>query len=323
MSTGKLNIHVVNAYGIPLSNANVVAKKGSTTKSCTADAGMCFLLLPYGTWMVVARSNDGCSISGMTEVEVNSPSVVKTIQVSNPATCYETNRPANCPPCPPCSAAGKGIGPGASYGSSTKESQDSRIRVGGINMSDCRWIPTTSTPSGSLNADGTINWAAFSSGDDAVALVGQENIDKVAEAVVLDVINQGEDPGDAQAIAGAVKIHILLDNANGKYYALADATATSGYAGLFVQKCGVALNLPWMLGGAVILGGIGLAIGSRYGKGRKGAVSKRNALLGGLAGVAAGAGAGFLVAKLATPSYMKSAGLGRVPRNASRRRRVA
>jgi hypothetical protein len=327
MSSGTLQVHAVDKHGLPYSGVDIVAHKGSTTKTCSTSAGACYLVLPYGTWTLIARSNNKCWMSTPINKAIHGSVASVTIQLNVALDCEEDETVCPpCAPCPPCTSISAAESKATSYGSSTKKNQGSRTRIGGINMSDCRWIPTTTTPSGALNADGTINWAAFSSGSDAVTLVGQENLDRVFEAVLLDVINKGEDPADAQVIALAAKVHILLDNVNGKYYALADATATSSYAGFFVQKCGVALNLPWMLLGAGVLGGIGMAIGSRFGKGgkRKGAgFSAKNAAIGGLAGVAAGAGFGFLAAKLATPSYMKAAGLGRISRSAYRRRRVA
>jgi hypothetical protein len=174
-------------------------------------------------------------------------------------------------------------------------------------MGNCRWIPSSVTPSGSLNPDGTVNWAAFSTGDQAVLIVGKENYDKIVEAVVLDIVNQGEDAADASAIAGGSQISVMQDNVNSKYYAVADSTkAGNAYIGFFELKCGAALNYPFMIGGAVVLGGIGFALGGKLGKG------KHKALLGALVGSAAGVGAGLLAAKLATPSYMKAAGLGAV-----------
>jgi hypothetical protein len=170
-------------------------------------------------------------------------------------------------------------------------------------MSDCRWIPTTATPSGSLNADGTINKAAFSSGSQAILLVGQGNYDRIGEAVVLDIIGKGEQAGDATSIAMDATIAVMQDNANGKWYALVtskEGAEYGSYVGLFELKCGVALRWPFMVGGAVILGGLGLALGPKLVKGKKGAT------LGALVGI--------LAAKLATPAYMKSAGLGALPR---------
>jgi hypothetical protein len=180
-------------------------------------------------------------------------------------------------------------------------------------MSDCRWIPSTATPSGSLNEDGTINEAAFTSDPDSMALlIGQENVDKIGPAAILDIVNKGEDSADAYAIVSSAKISIILDNGNGKWYAAVVNSGEYGaYVGLFELKCGLALNLPWMLLGGALLGFLGLAVGGRFGSDK---AKKRNAVIGAVAGSATGAVAGVLLAKLATPSYMKSAGLGAVVR---------
>jgi hypothetical protein len=184
-----------------------------------------------------------------------------------------------------------------------------------MNMSECRWIPTKVTPNGALNADGTINDAAFiSAHDQMVAAIGQRAYDRLVESVILDVIGQGEDAADAYTISQEADYGVIQDTVNGRWYALViHVSEYSSYANLFELKCGVALAVPWMVGGAVVLGAIGVGLGAKLAKGKKGLV------LGGVTGAAAGAGAGVLLAKLATPSYMKSAGLGGLGRTRSGR----
>lgn len=174
-------------------------------------------------------------------------------------------------------------------------------------MSKCRWIPTTVTPSGSLNPDGTLNTAAFTDNREEIAArIGQENLESLMDAIQLDIVNKGEDAADALAILYKSEIGVMQDNANGKFYAVAinNESEYGSYAGVFEMRCGVSLNLPWIVGGATILGLTGYAIGS----------GRKHAAIGAGAGAAAGAVVGLLLSKLATPAYQKSAGLGAVRR---------
>ncbi len=171
--------------------------------------------------------------------------------------------------------------------------------------SNCRWFPTA-IPAALKTPDGKINMSAFSTGDTGISLVGEANWTKIGEAVVLDVMGAGEDGSDASAIAAAAKISVAQDNTTGKWYALADASQLEygTYAQLFVLKCGAMANMPYIIGGALLLGLVGFGVGYH----KKGIPAY--AFMGATLGMAAGALGGYALGVVATPSYMKTAGMG-------------
>lgn len=187
--------------------------------------------------------------------------------------------------------------------------------------SNCRWFPVKTIPAALLNAEGKFNMDAFSSGDQGASLVGVENWNKIGEAVILDIQGKGEDAADALATVGAAKISVAQDNSNGKWYALVDASQLEygTYAQLFELRCGMAANMPFVIGGALLLGLGGFAVGyaksTKHGKG-----VPAYAFMGATVGLVVGALGGHLLAKVATPSYMKTAGMGALSVTSRRRR---
>jgi len=185
--------------------------------------------------------------------------------------------------------------------------------------SNCRWFPAP-IPAAFLGSDGKINMGPFSTGDQAVLLVGEENWGKIGEAVALDIQGSGEDAADAVAVIAAAKVSVAQDNATGKWYALVDASQLEygTYAQLFVLKCGAMAGMPYIVGGALLLGLIGFGVG--YAK--KGVPAY--GLMGATVGLAAGALGGYALAGVFTPKYMKTAGMGlldvRMGANAAPRR---
>jgi len=136
----------------------------------------------------------------------------------------------------------------------------------------------------------------------------------LGQALVSDIIAQGEDAADAEAILASGTTWI--GNYNGVLYAFMDTQA-----GVFVYKqtCGAMAQLPYIIGGAALLGIGGFAYGySRKGKGKKKGIPAY-ALMGATVGVLAGAGGGYLLSKLATDAFTKSASqMGAVPHKAYR-----
>lgn len=316
MAVGSLKVKLIDTLGVTI-NGSVVAKRGSTVLMRTTGAGVCtFDGLAYGTWSVTARSSGGCWVGGPVSVGIDAPQKTLSLQLATQVDCGgpEPIGCKPCPPCPPCPQTVKSAGPTSAplYGSSTRMSGIHRIHVGGTNMSDCRWIPSTATPAGSLNADGSINKAAFiDTREQMVAAVGEKAVDDLTQAVILEILNMGEDAADAYAIAMAAEYGLIQDASNGKWYALVmNAAEYSTYVGLFELKCGVALSAPWMVLGGILFGATGLAIGNKFGKGKKNLAT----VLGGVSGAATGAVLGLVASKVATPGYMKTAGLGRLGR---------
>lgn len=188
--------------------------------------------------------------------------------------------------------------------------------------SNCRWFPVSTIPPALLDAEGKFNMDAFSTGDQAVSLIGNENWGRIGEAVALDIQGKGEDAADAVATIAAAKVSVAQDNSNGKWYALVDASQLEygTYAQLFELRCGMSANMPYVIGGALVLGLIGFGVG--YGKFSKhGRGVPAYGLMGATVGLAVGAIGGHVLAGVLTPKYMKTAGMGAL--SVTRRRRGA
>jgi len=117
MSKGTLSIHVLNHYSMPLTGGIVAAKKGSVIQQCTAAAGVCSLSLQYGTWRIVAKSQDGCWISDPVDKVINGAHQSLVLPCKNETPCSSSSAGRSgcppCPPCPPCSSAQKATSLGA------------------------------------------------------------------------------------------------------------------------------------------------------------------------------------------------------------------
>lgn len=179
---------------------------------------------------------------------------------------------------------------------------------------DCRWytVAPDKLPASFIVEGNKLNFAALQEVTDfAAGPLPEAELTGAINAVVLDFVNQGEDAADASATVAASKFYIGTEGKG--TYAFFDTPS-----GVFVYKescSSIMINLPWVLGGAAVLGLVGFAAGSKMKGG-----SKYKTLGFAAAGMALGAGAGVLVGKLATPSYMKTAGLGATPRRVLRQK---
>lgn len=174
--------------------------------------------------------------------------------------------------------------------------------------SNCVWTPATKVPSSFVTDGNKLNFAVLSKVTDlAAGPLTEAEYTGAINAAVKDVMNLGEDAADAAAIVGQSSIYIGYDG--GATYAVFDSPS-----GVFLYKetCGVKAVAPWLLGGAAVAGLIGYAVGSRKRTGMAGG------LMGATVGVLAGAGAGYLLSKWATPAYAKTAGLGLIDVRRSR-----
>lgn len=177
---------------------------------------------------------------------------------------------------------------------------------------DCRWYPIApdKLPASFIVEGNKLNFAALQKVTDfAAGPLPEAELTAAVNAVILDFVSGGEDAADAAATVAASQFYIGTEGKG--TYAFFDSPS-----GVFVYKeqCSSAMiNLPWMVGGAAILGLVGFAVGSKMKGG-----SKYKTLGMAVVGMVAGAGAGFLVGKVATPSYMKTAGLGRLGRLGAR-----
>jgi hypothetical protein len=80
-TTGNLKIKLVDKNGATI-NGTVVAKLGSTVKSCNTAAGTCTLSsLAVGTWTVTARTPAGTTGGPVTKVVTASNTITFTIQL--------------------------------------------------------------------------------------------------------------------------------------------------------------------------------------------------------------------------------------------------
>jgi hypothetical protein len=79
--TGNLKIKLVDKYGVTI-NGTVVAKMGSTTKSCNTSSGTCTLSsLTVGTWTLTARTPSGTAGGPVTKVVKTGETITFTVQV--------------------------------------------------------------------------------------------------------------------------------------------------------------------------------------------------------------------------------------------------
>ena len=80
-STGNLKIKLVDKYGVTI-NGTVVAKMGSTTKTCTTSSGTCTLSsLGVGTWTVTARTPSGTAGGPVSKVVKAGETITFTVQI--------------------------------------------------------------------------------------------------------------------------------------------------------------------------------------------------------------------------------------------------
>jgi hypothetical protein len=80
-TTGNLKIKLVDKYGVTI-NGTVVAKMGTTVKTCTSSSGTCTLSsLNAGTWTVTARTSSGTTGGPVSKVVKAGETITFTIQI--------------------------------------------------------------------------------------------------------------------------------------------------------------------------------------------------------------------------------------------------
>lgn len=281
MSLGTLHIHLVdkNGVGIP---GMVAATRSGSTKSCTASGGMCVIQLEKGNWTLYARSSSGEQESGLITKQVTDNAYV-TIRL-RPRTQTGTSS----------AQTDKNVSAHMSK-SSTRSHQMGRIRLGGTTMSktNCRWVQITpeEVPSYFLVTGGnTVDFNVMDPVTDvANGPIAEEKLLAAIDALSKDIVAQGEDEADATAIISSSTLHI------GSYasvnYAFFD---TPNGVFVFKEKCGVMAFLPYVLGGAVVLGIAGFSFGYAK-KLHDGTHSKSSALAGATVGMLVGMAGGYAV----------------------------
>jgi hypothetical protein len=175
-------------------------------------------------------------------------------------------------------------------------------------------------PSYFITGGNALNFSVLTKAADlAEGVLSTGDFAMIGKTFVNDVVAQGEDAADAEAILSTATVWV--GQYNGSVYAFIDSQS-----GVFVylRKCGAMAQLPYIIGGAALLGTIGFAYGysKKGGKGRKSGIPAY-ALMAATIGVLGGAGGGYLLSKLATDSFTKSAdkmGALRVNRSRSVRR---
>jgi hypothetical protein len=185
--------------------------------------------------------------------------------------------------------------------------------------SNCRWFPVAvdKVPSYFITEVNKLNFANLVKVTDfAAGPLSEAELTLAVNALTTDIVAQGEDVEDAAALVTQSAFYIGQEGGN--YYAFFDTPS-----GVFVykEKCGAMAQLPYIIGGAALLGLGGFAWG--YSRKAKGGGVPAYALMGAAVGVLVGAGAGYGLAALATPKYMKNvAGMGLISTQFSRRRVV-
>lgn len=80
-ATGNLKVKLVDRNGVTI-NGTVVAKMGSTTKTCSTAAGTCTLSsLTVGTWTITARTPSGATGGPVSKVTKAGTTITFTVQV--------------------------------------------------------------------------------------------------------------------------------------------------------------------------------------------------------------------------------------------------
>lgn len=80
-TTGNLKVKLVDKNGVTV-NGTVVAKMGSTVKSCTTAAGVCTLSsIATGSWSVTARTAANAVGGPISKTVVSGQTVTLTVQV--------------------------------------------------------------------------------------------------------------------------------------------------------------------------------------------------------------------------------------------------
>lgn len=290
MSKGILHIHLVDKNGVGIAG-KVAATRSGETYSCTASGGMCVIPLEKGVWTLYARSSSGAQESG-----------IVTKQVTDNAYVTMRLRPAGTAAVQASPAAGK-VQSTVSK-SSTRMASMGRIRLGdtgGNEMatSACKWkqIAWDSAPAALFmtNADGSVsvdkNYVedAGEALSDGTASLGKQSL--MLQALRTDFLATGEDQADFDA--ELERANLYFGAYEGKLYGIAQLT--SGYW-VYRQDCGLTAYLPYVLGGAVLAGVGGFAIGRK----------QKHALVFSTVGLLAGGVLGYGAARLFTDATTKA-----------------
>jgi|GEM_PF-4568350 len=180
----------------------------------------------------------------------------------------------------------------------------------------CRWqeVAQDKVPA-YFSVEGKLNTSVLHSPAEAMdkGVISMADLTFMMSALVRTFTLQGEDAADAEALVSQGNAYV--GSYGGGLYAFFDTAA-----GVFVYKqvCGLMANLPWVLGGAVLFGGLGAV----WGYTRKGMKKKIVPLA--MLGVVGGGLGGYLAARLMIDKATRSAekmGLLSVRLGAAQRRR--
>jgi len=332
--------HVVNQAGISVSSGYVQATKGAIKKIGFIAAGHAQLNLPSeGNWYFRAYGgywdsdeekwkNNPCLQSGTEKIYVFGSAGFRTFILhsvgAGNAYCKsfldylqaEGCKKCACPVSPPAAVAASSV---QSTGyemlsglprSSTRLSGAARLseeeeEEGKMATTSCRWflVAQEKLPSYFITGGNQLNTSVMVSPADGIAsgAISLADLTFAMQAVVEEFVRQGEDAADAEATLEQGNAY--LGDYNGQLYMIFDTAS-----GVFItqQKCGVSAQLPFVIGGAALLGIGGFAWGySRKGKGKKRGVPAY-ALMAATVGMLAGAAGGYGVARLMSSQQTKA-----------------
>ena len=146
-------------------------------------------------------------------------------------------------------------------------------------LSSCRWIELKKLPPGITDAK-QLPWTVVTP-----AKAFDERAGMLIEAIVKDIVLQGEDVADAVAISLAGQMS--LAEYDGVTYGL---FLHDDYNRIYQMVCGVRAELPWMIVGGLAGGIGGFVVGNKV---------MGQSLMGSAVGILVGTAGGYAVRRLA------------------------